>query len=285
MLANSTRPILPYGPYQIKKRSQQEIILSSNSAFIFGDPMIPVIVIKIYSNEDKLISALKRKEIMAVYNPNGDFLGLNTYDLNLQKRIALFFNLEKAPWNDVNLRKKIMNNEPLSEAKTLTITTANDNQLIAKLDELKNDYKSLNVNVETVIVDPKKLKEEIIPTRNYEALLFGIDYGRDPDPYPFWHSSQISEKGGNLSNFRNKDADMLLEQALIAIKKEDRDKKYASFQTIYNKEIPAILFDKITNKYFVSDKIKDIKIGYGVVDSDRYYNIWQWYINTKKSSK
>lgn len=282
LLANSTNPILPYGPYVISKRTQQEIMLSSNPNFIYGEPLIPTIIIKIYPSQTKLIGALKRKEVMAAYNIGGNYSSFNKYDLHLQKRTALFFNLDRAPWNEVGLRKNIINNEALNESKILSITTTSDSQLMGKLNEIKESYQSLNINIEPNITDNKELKDNIIPKRNYDALLYGIDYGRDLDPYPFWHSSSISENGNNLSNFKNKEADMLLEQALTAVKKEDRDKKYASFQTIFDKEVPAILFGTQTNTYILSEKVRGVKVGYGIIDSDRYSNVWQWYIRTQK---
>lgn len=282
ILANSTRPILPYGPYLVRKRTQQEIILSSNPNFIYGEPLIPTIIIKIYPSQDKLVNALKRKEIMAAYNVGGSFNGFNRYDLRLQKGTALFFNLDRAPWNNNDLRSKIAHNQPLNEAITLIITTTNDDRLQTKLSQLKESYKALNINVEPNIVDNKELKDNIIPKRNYDALLYGIDYGRDPDPYPFWHSSQVSENGNNLSNYRSKNVDMLLEQALIAVSKDERAKKYTAFQTIFDQEIPAILFERETRQYMLSNKVKGVNIDYGITSSDRYYNVWEWYIRTQK---
>lgn len=282
ILANSTRPILPYGPYLVGKRTQQEIMLSSNPNFIYGEPLIPTIIIKIYPSQDKLVNALKRKEIMAAYNVDGSFSGFNRYDLPLQKRTALFFNLDRAPWNNNDLRSKIAHNQPLNEAMTLFITTTSDDRLQTKLSQLKESYKALNINVEPNIVDNKDLKDNIIPKRNYDALLYGIDYGRDPDPYPFWHSSQVSENGNNLSNYKNKNVDMLLEQALMAVSKEERDKKYAAFQAIFDQEIPAILFERETSQYILTDKVKGVNIDYGITGSDRYYNVWEWYIRTQK---
>ena len=83
------------------------------------------------------------------------------------------------------------------------------------------------VKINLDVKDNVSLQKTVIPKRDYDLLLYGLDYGEDPDPYPFWHSSQIKDDGKNLSNFKNVKADKLLEAARQEFDFQNwREKKY-----------------------------------------------------------
>ena len=54
-------------------------------------------------------------------------------------------------------------------------------------------------------------------------LLIGQNVGIDEDLYSFWHSSQITDPGLNLTWFSDKKVDKLLEQVM-----RSSDEKYRS---------------------------------------------------------
>ena len=114
-------------------------------------------------------------------------------------------------------------------------------------------------------------------------MLFGEIVGIDPDPYPFWHSSQAGEAGLNLSNFINKDADKVLEQARQISDPKKRHDKYVHFQNILNQYLPAIFLYTPKYLYPVSSRIKGIETKNISVPADRFANITNWYIKTKRS--
>jgi len=73
------------------------------------------------------------------------------------------------------------------------------------------------------------LENDIIPNKNYDVLLFGEFYGREPDPYNFWHT----DGSLNLSNFSDKKADALLEEIQLIGDKTKRQEDLIELQTFF----------------------------------------------------
>lgn len=282
LLGNMTEPFFPYGPYSISKRTNKEVDLSSRRDFVLGEPFIPSIILKIYPDDSALNRALDRGEVLAGSGINNTISGYSQYTLHLQKKTLLFFNLDRDPGKNTDLRQKLAQGKSIGETISLSITTTHDKYFIDQLNKLKDKFAPLGVTVQANIVDDTTMRAKIIPNRDFDALIYGIDYGRDPDLYPFWHSSQIGGSGKNLSGFKNKDVDGLLEQALLTTNLQDRQKKYADALKIIDDQAPVIELDNISLPYLVSKKVQSIQIDQGVVNGDRYTNIWQWYMRTKK---
>ena len=124
--------------------------------------------------------------------------------------------------------------------------------------------------------------KKVIEEKSYEVLLYGEIIGFDPDPYPFWHSSQNKVSGLNLSGFNNEEADKLLEEARVTTDKIIREEKYKKFQEILTKEKPAIFLYQPLYSYTVDKNIKGVKIDKVVSPADRFSNVEDWYVKTKK---
>ena len=113
-------------------------------------------------------------------------------------------------------------------------------------------------------------------------LLFGEVLEIIPDPYPFWHSSQIKDPGLNLAKYENKSADKLLELARTSQSPEDRAQKYQEFQEILIEDAPALFIYSPEYIYYVSQKIKGVDTEIIADPSKRFSNIENWYIKTKR---
>jgi peptide/nickel transport system substrate-binding protein len=104
-----------------------------------------------------------------------------------------------------------------------------------------------------------------------------------PDPFPFWHSSQKKDPGLNLGLYENKKVDKLLEENRQNLDKEKRAELLKEFQEILIEEAPAVFLYNPDYLYFVSKEIKGIKPGIITTPSQRFSNIEQWYIKTKRA--
>ncbi|MDP3995325.1 MAG: hypothetical protein Q8P78_01785, partial [bacterium] len=118
--------------------------------------------------------------------------------------------------------------------------------------------------------------------RAYEVLLFGQIIGRDPDPYPFWHSSQANDPGLNLALYQNKAVDALLEDSRRTSSADERQEKYVAFQKQLSEDIPAIFLYSLQYTYLTPDNIRGIATERVNHPSDRLSSIASWYIKTKK---
>lgn len=163
----------------------------------------------------------------------------------------------------------------------IRLTTSNWPELVAVAEQLKNQWEAVGVRTNVEILDLPEL-QQAIKDRDYEALLFGEVLGLDPDPFSFWHSSQKRDPGLNLALYDNKDADKLLEDARQTLDGSVRLSKYDDFQKIVVKDIPAIFLYSPDYLYAQPAKIKNGEADTISVPSDRFAEINQRYINTKR---
>ena len=161
------------------------------------------------------------------------------------------------------------------------LTTSNWPELIAVAQQLKNQWEAIGVSTNIEVLNLPEL-QQAIKDRSYKALLFGEVIGLDPDPFSFWHSSQKRDPGLNLALYDNKDADKLLEDARQTLDRSARLAKYNEFQKIVVKDVPAIFLYSPDYLYAQAAKIKDGDASIISVPSDRFADIYQWYINTKR---
>lgn len=208
------------------------------------------------------------------------FLGFNpdakgfAYDPELAKKI-----LDDAGWKiseEDGLRKKG------STELRFSLTTVDQAEYLKTADLLKEAWEAIGIGIELKIMNPARVDKEVIKPRNYEAFLYGEIIGFDPDPFPFWHSSQTTAAGLNLSNYFNKQVDTLLEDARKTSNPEERAKKYIEFQNILLTDLPALFLYSPTYLYGVKEDIKGFTLERITIPSDRFIGIENWYIKTKR---
>ena len=163
---------------------------------------------------------------------------------------------------------------------TLKLTTVDVDEDSKVAQAIKDNWEKIGVKVQVELLPVDEI-QNTIRAKSYEALLYGITLGADPDPYAYWHSSQI-EKGLNIASFSNKTVDALLEDARATTNAETRKSKYKQFQEIIADEVPAIFIYSPLYDYIQSKSIKN----YGMVKiyspADRLSDINEWYLKTKK---
>lgn len=162
----------------------------------------------------------------------------------------------------------------------LTVVGNDENILVAEA--VKRAWEEIGAKVEIENVMADAVGGEVVKPRNFEALLYGQVTGSDPDSYAFWHSSQISENGLNISNFSNKEVDVLLEDGRLSLKTEERKEKYRKFQEIITNEAPAIFLYSPFYIYAQNKKIKGFNSEIIFSPKDRFSGISGWYVKTKK---
>ncbi|OGY79430.1 MAG: hypothetical protein A3B74_01160 [Candidatus Kerfeldbacteria bacterium RIFCSPHIGHO2_02_FULL_42_14] len=165
------------------------------------------------------------------------------------------------------------------------ITTVDQPEYVATANILKESWEKLAIRVELNIISQAEMQSKIIKPRAYEALLFGEIVGIDPDPYPFWHSSQSKHPGLNLAVFFNKNVDKLLEEARKTSDAEQRRLKYLHFQNILADELPAIFLYNPFYTYAVSQDVRGVASRYITTPSDRFRDIVEWYRKTERQWK
>jgi peptide/nickel transport system substrate-binding protein len=167
----------------------------------------------------------------------------------------------------------------------IDITTADTPEYKQVADVIAKLWRLVGIKSAVITIDGHDLAKEILKPRNYQVLLYGEILGGDPDPYPFWHSSQVNYPGLNLSMFVDRNADKLLEQARTTMNDDERAGLYKKFQEILAKEIPAIFLYTPTYNWAIGNDIKGVWMERINSPSDRFGGITEWYTKTKKQWK
>jgi len=179
---------------------------------------------------------------------------------------------------DQSFYRKNKNNEILS----ISITTVDTSEYQQAALTIAKMWRAMGIKTTIQTIGSNQIVKDILRDRNYEVLLYGEIVGADPDPYPFWHSSQITYPGLNLALFINRTADKLLEDARATTTEKVRAEQYEKFQEILAKEIPAIFLYTPTYNFVASKDIKGIKLEQAFSPSDRFNDLGNWYLKTKR---
>lgn len=184
--------------------------------------------------------------------------------------------LNEAGWIDSDgdgIRDKV--GRPLA----FTLLSSDDPDRINVAEAVSQQWQQVGVSA-TVEVVGAGLGERLAQ-HNFQAALAEVLLTGDPDPYPFWHQTQI-EGGQNYAGWNNDDASMLLEQARTVIDKGRRNDFYFEFQRIFVEEVPSLILFHPVYTYGVNRDIFDVQLAPITNPSDRFRTLPQWYVLTRQ---
>ena len=151
------------------------------------------------------------------------------------------------------------------------------------LENIKKFWEEIGVKTDIEPVQANQIQADIIKPRNFEALFYSQIVGADPDLYVFWHSSQRNDPGLNIAMYANMAVDKILEEARTITDKNKRREKYLQFQKEITKDTPAVFLYSPRFIYLIPKSLKGIKgIKSITVPSERFSQIYKWYIKTDK---
>lgn len=205
--------------------------------------------------------------------------------------------LPAKPLYDVSLASKTLSNlgwklnkngirEKKSKELRLNITTVKNSELESVAKILAEQWRSLGIVIETKVIDPSDFSQNftqtILQPRNYDILLYKLDIGADPDVYAYWHSSQISNSGLNLSNYSNPISDDALVSARNILDTRLRSAKYLTFAKQWLSDVPAIGLYQSTIQYSMNKNTYSFNESHSLISLvDRYNNISDWASGSK----
>ncbi len=208
------------------------------------------------------------------YNPD-----IPKYPYDPDKAIAL---LEDAGWVDVNhdgVREK--------DGQELAFTILSDDapHSIAVSQAMAQDWARIGARVTPQPISFTGMVTDFLAPRHFDAALVSVELIGDPDPYPQWHSTQISPQGQNFGGWNNREADILMEQARLTSDQETRRQLYYEFQRIFATDLPALLLYYPLYTYGASTAVHDMEVGRLNEPADRFRTFAKWYINTRKITR
>lgn len=185
--------------------------------------------------------------------------------------------LDEAGWRREagNLRAKA--GEPLQ----ITLSTNDDTARIDTAEAVADMWRAIGVDVSVEVDGASAFVQDRLLPRKFEAALFGIETGPDPDEYAFWHSSQRTEGGRNLADLADSDVDFALESARRNPDPVMRAQYYILFQRAFQEAFPAILLVQPSRSYATTKELRGDRPVFLYDAGARFYDVQRWYLRVR----
>lgn len=173
------------------------------------------------------------------------------------------------------------------EKASIEIATVSSGYLPAVSESIKKELEELGFEVNvTVHEENQDFINSVISKRSYDILVYEIELGTDPDLLPYYHSSQATNSGLNLSNYRNALMDDLILGARDAMDEELRIKKYETFLDYWVTNVPSIGLYQPNLTYYYNKNARPFSNDIHLVTAlDRFTDINAWAVNKGTKNK
>lgn len=169
------------------------------------------------------------------------------------------------------------------DGKVLEFTLlSEENTEYARLaDVLQRQFADVGVKLNVDLRSGRDFQQALLG-HQYDALLYGISIGADPDVFAYWHSSQAVADRFNFSEYKSDVADEALAAGRTRGDVQLRILKYRPFLDAWRDDTPAVgIFQPrllfVTNGAFYGFSPKILSTA-----SDRYQDVNRWMINTEQ---
>ncbi len=150
---------------------------------------------------------------------------------------------------------------------------------------LQKQWAKLGVKLQVQYYSLDDLQTSVVGNHDYDALLYGINIGVDPDVFAYWDSSQasITSQGHlNLSEYKSSAADQAIEAGRTRADPAIRKIKYKIFLTQWSKDLPALVLYQPNYLYITRGPVFNYERKSANAGSDRYYNVSNWMVRQKR---
>ncbi len=183
-------------------------------------------------------------------------------------------------YNVDQARTLLESNKALKKASStleITLTTANTDEMKKVAEMIKNDWEAIGVHTTLAVYEVSDLNQTVIKDRDFQVLLFGSITQDPSDLYAFWHSSQRTYPGLNISNYVSKKLDTNLETLRTSENELSRISAYEDVKKEFSEEVPGIFLFAPSLIYITRDKITSPLPLYSFNNSSRFTLIESWY--------
>ncbi|MDQ5885069.1 MAG: Peptide transporter substrate-binding protein, partial [Patescibacteria group bacterium] len=168
---------------------------------------------------------------------------------------------------------------------TVQLVSEKSEDYVKFVEQLQKQWAAVGVKAEVSLEDQDTIAATTLASKKYDALLYAINIGPDPDVYVYWHSSQAkpdAKPGLNFSLYSSKQADEALEAGRSRTNPSLRAAKYKPFLAAWQKDVPAIGLHQPVFSYSTNIPVYGLQEKTINIPSDHLNNVNQWQINTKK---
>ncbi len=168
-------------------------------------------------------------------------------------------------------------NKPLS----FGLTISNTPEFIAVAKQLQSDWKILGVKMNINAEDINDISGSI-QTHDYDAILYGISIGVDPDVFVYWGNTSGVHNNLNLSEYKSTGANQSLEQGRTRLTPALRVIKYKAFLQSWQQDLPAMGLYQPRLLYLTNGTVYGLNNHLINTNSDRFSNVSNWEIIESK---
>ena len=165
-------------------------------------------------------------------------------------------------------------------ALKFAIATSDEPARLAAARQIADDLTAVGIRVDVRAVPFADLVDRVARQRDFDALLVGITVGNDPDPYPFFHSSQVSDPGDDFSGYSTLVVDRLLEQARRTVDQGMRRELFAQVWNAIATDVPVVFLYYTDYLYAQSRTLQGFRVAPVNDPPQRFWNVEDWYVKT-----
>lgn len=184
--------------------------------------------------------------------------------------------LDDAGWAVGKDGIRIKDGKPL----TFTLYSQSTSEYAYVTQQLQSYWQKIGVKAEVLLQSDSDL-QTTVAFHNYDALLYGISLGPDPDVYAYWGSTQADQRAANRVNFseyKSTTADAALEGGRTRSDDQLRALKYKPFLGAWRNDAPAMALYQPRYLYVTRDTVFELDQMVLNTATDRYNNVHNWKI-------
>jgi peptide/nickel transport system substrate-binding protein len=161
---------------------------------------------------------------------------------------------------------------------TLVTNSSGERPQVAQIVATQLAAVGFDVQVNNTALSSFDLQQTYLEPHRFDAAIFGWDkLLGDPDPYILWHSTQ-ADGGYNFTNFRDSEADQLLENGRRATNPTERKVLYNQFQDLFASEVPAVVLYYPRYVVAIAKSVNGVEADTIDTPADRFRGIAHWFI-------
>lgn len=188
--------------------------------------------------------------------------------------------LDAAGWKVGKNGIRIKDNKPL--AFKLVATDTSEYRMVTSL--LKKQWRAIGVDAQIRLLSGQDF-QIALTYHDYDAVLYGVSLGVDPDVFVYWDSSQADVRSANrlnLSEYKNLAADAALEAGRTRLDPLLRIIKYKPFLQAWQQDAPALGLYQPRVLYFTNGNVAGLSDATVNNAADRLNNVQNWQIREAK---
>ncbi len=148
-------------------------------------------------------------------------------------------------------------------------------------DALQRQLVEVGVKLNVQVLSGREFQQALL-AHNYDALLYGISIGEDPDVFAYWHSSQAALERFNFSEYKSAVADEALSSGRTRSDDALRRIKYSPLLDAWRDEAPAIGLYQPRLVFLTHGRLYNMDVRRATVSADRYSNVHNWMYITEE---